>query len=262
MSPYANEQVFVGNHRDAWVFGAADPNSGTAVMLDVARSVSQLVLQGYKPQRELVFCSWDAEEYGLLGSTAFVERHNASLVKNAVAYLNVDTAVTGGSFSVSASPSLSPLIHSVADSVPYPGGVGGTLKNNWAGQVSALGSGSDYTAFLHHYGIPAVDMSFDGPYGVYHSVYDSMNWMKSFGDPTFQYYVTATQTFGLVAMRLADREILALDYTSTASAMQEYLSSVEQLASEAQMQIDFTALSTAMTKFADAAKQVDQEIGM
>merc|ERR1712137_1368319 len=191
---------------------------------------------------------------------AFVERHNASLVKNAVAYLNVDTAVTGGSFSVSAAPSLSPLIHSVADSVPYPGGVGGTLKNNWAGQVSALGSGSDYTAFLHHYGIPAVDMSFDGPYGVYHSVYDSMNWMKSFGDPTFQYYVTLSQTFGLIAMRLTDREILQLDYGTTATSMQQYFTTLQQLASESGMQLDFSSLSTAINAFTSASQQVNKEI--
>lgn len=259
-SPFANEQVLVGNHRDAWVFGAADPNSGTAVMLDVARSLSQLVLQGYQPQREIIFCSWDAEEYGLLGSTAFVERHNASLVKNAIAYLNVDTAVTGGAFSATASPSLASLIQTVSEEVPYPGGVGGSLRDNWNGEVAVLGSGSDYTAFLHHYGIPSVDLEFDGPYGVYHSVYDSMNWMKSFGDPTFQYYVTLSQTFGLIAMRLADREILQLNYGTTATSMQQYYTSLQQLATEAGMQLDFSALSTAINTFASSAQQVNKEV--
>ena len=120
-SPVGDEQVLIGNHRDAWVFGAADPNSGTSVLLETARSIGELLRQGYLPQRKIVFCSWDGEEYGLLGSTAFAERHNETLQENALAYLNVDTAITGGSFSVAATPSLISLIYNVTKDVPYPG---------------------------------------------------------------------------------------------------------------------------------------------
>jgi N-acetylated-alpha-linked acidic dipeptidase len=259
-SPVASEQVILGNHRDAWTFGAADPNSGTAVMLDVARSIGQLVKQGYKPQRQLIFCSWDGEEYGLLGSTAWVERYNASLVANAVAYLNIDTSVTGSEFSAAASPSLTELIRSVTTEIPFPGATG-SLRDNWSGVVDVLGSGSDYTAFLHHYGIPSVNLEFDGPYGVYHSAYDSMNWMKSFGDPTFQYFVTLSQTFGLLAMRLSDYQVLSLDYETTASAMSQYLEAASALSKAYQMKLDFSSLSSSISTFADAAKAINKEIG-
>ena len=120
-SPVKNEQVLVGNHRDAWVFGAVDPNSGTSVMLEAARSIGELQLQGYLPKRKIVFCSWDAEEYGLLGSTAFAERYNETLTQQAVAYLNIDTAVSGGAFQALATPSLIALIRNVTKEVPYPG---------------------------------------------------------------------------------------------------------------------------------------------
>lgn len=258
-SPVSNEIVLVGNHRDAWVFGAADPNSGTSVMLEAARSVGELVKQGYKPKRKIMFCSWDGEEYGLLGSTAFVERHNTTLTSHAVAYLNIDTAVTGTDFSAAATPSLIDLIHNVTQEVPYPGS-SSSLRNNWSGFVGVLGSGSDYTAFLHHYGIPAVSLEFNGPYGVYHSVYDSMHWMETFGDPTFDFYVTLTQTFGLLALRLADYKIIAFDFVKYGDALSTYQLEAEYDAQQANMNLDFSELTTAIASFATSASVVNGQI--
>ena len=137
-----------------------------------------------------------------------------------------------------------------------------TLRENWNGFVGVLGSGSDYTAFLHHYGIPAVSLEFNGPYGVYHSVYDSMHWMESFGDPTFDFYVTLAQTFGLIGMRLADYKIIAFDFVKYGDALSTYQSEAEYLAEKYQMDLNFDTLTTAISNFAASAAVVNTEIGM
>jgi len=259
-SPVGDEQVLIGNHRDAWVFGAADPNSGTSVLLETARSIGELLRQGYLPQRKIVFCSWDGEEYGLLGSTAFAERHNETLQENALAYLNVDTAITGGSFSVAATPSLISLIYNVTKDVPYPG-TKDTLYDNWSKYVAVLGSGSDYTSFLHHFGIPALNLEFDGPYGVYHSEYDSMHWMEMFGDPSFNFYVTLSQAYGLIGLRLSDYNVIPFNYTMYANHIENYQLEIENLADTYDISIDFSSLTNAISSFKTAATSISAEIG-
>lgn len=252
-SSYQSQQILLGNHRDAWVFGAVDPNSGTSVLLEVARSFGELKKQGWRPQRQIILCSWDGEEYGLLGSTAYAERHNQSLIENAVAYLNLDTAIAGSSFSAISSPSLQSLIRNVTKDVIDPQS-GLPLSEVWNGEVGPMGSGSDYTAFLDHLGIPCLNVEFDGDYGVYHSVYDSMHWMLAFGDPTFEYHVLCAQIFGLMTMRLADIEVLSLNFTDYAQSLHEYAVISKQLAVTYNItNLDYSPLLSAISSFNQSA---------
>jgi N-acetylated-alpha-linked acidic dipeptidase len=232
-SAEAERLVILGNHRDAWTYGAVDPNSGTASLLETARGLAAALASGWKPRRTILLASWDGEEYGLLGSTEWVEDRVPALQQNAVAYVNLDAAVTGGDLEVSGIPSLRDLIVEAAGDVAEPRHGGSVLEawrsrkeREWArsepafpGQearfelhLEPLGSGSDYTAFTHHAGIASVDFSFGGPYGVYHSIYDNLFWMEHFGDPEFLYHTAAARLYGLLAMRLAAAEIVPLRY--------------------------------------------------
>ncbi len=234
--------VILGNHRDAWTHGAVDPNSGTAAMLEVARGLAAALKTGWRPRRTLLIANWDAEEYGLVGSTEWAEEHAAELQRDAVAYLNCDVAVTGSELGIGGVPSLRDLAQAAAADVPEPrkgGSVGAAweahLRGEWARlapvqlgaadapfavRLSPLGSGSDYTAFLDHLGVPSLDMSFSGPYGVYHAVYDNFRWMERYGDPGFLYHAAAARLWGLMAMRLAGAEVVPLRFSSYAAALQ------------------------------------------
>jgi N-acetylated-alpha-linked acidic dipeptidase len=197
-----DDWVIAGNHRDAWVYGAVDPSSGTAAMLEAVHGLGVLLKQGWRPKRRIVIGSWDAEEEGLMGSTEWAEEH-ASHLANAVAYFNTDVAVSGPSFTAGSVPSLKQFVREVTREVPSP--AGGTVYDQWkksqeearehrtsgrgannnAGspsrynanigddvRVGDLGSGSDYTPFIQHFGVPSTDIGSDGPYGVYHSTFD------------------------------------------------------------------------------------------
>lgn len=241
--------VVGGNHRDAWVYGAVDPNSGTAALLEAVHGLGDLLKAGWKPKRSLVLGSWDAEEEGLIGSTEWGEQHAVELEK-AVAYLNMDAAVSGPDFSASAVPSLKEFIRQVTRDVPSP--AGGTVYSAWhdttagkanpfqteaigtsarapAAQLRAdvpvgdLGSGSDYTVFLQHLGVPSTDVGTNGPYGVYHSAFDNFAWFKKFGDPTFRYEQQMARIFGLEALRLADCDALPFDYEEYANEISVYI---------------------------------------
>lgn len=238
--------VIMGNHRDAWTFGAVDPNSGSTAMLEAARGFGQLLKNGWKPRRTIVLCSWDGEEYGLIGSTEWAEENAIELRQKAVAYLNMDAAVSGPNFGASSVPSLWKLIRGATRDVRDPK-TGKSVYQQWQdrangerpeaemtdaesgsdraiaeARIGALGSGSDYTPFLQHLGVPSLDMGFGGDYGVYHSAYDSFSWMSRFGDPTFVYHVAAAQLWGTVAMRLADAEGLPFDYVDYAKQIRQF----------------------------------------
>ncbi|CAK9172715.1 unnamed protein product [Ilex paraguariensis] len=187
--------VILGNHRDAWTFGAVDPNSGTAALLEIAQRLQKLQKKGWKPRRTIVFCNWDAEEYGLVGSTEWVEENREILASRAVAYLNVDCAVTGAGFHASATPQLDELIKQATQQVQDPDNSSQTIFDSWAASSNGPmigrlgGGGSDYASFVQHVGVPAADMSFGKGYPVYHSMYDDFIWMKKFGDPMFHRHV-------------------------------------------------------------------------
>ena len=240
--------VVLGNHRDAWVFGAVDPNSGTASMLEVGRGYGELLKKGWTPKRTIILCSWDAEEYGLIGSTEWAEENADELREKAVAYLNVDAAVSGGNFGASSVPSLWKLIRDVTRDVKDPK-TGKSIYQQWqdrAGEnrstndtadtsearIAALGSGSDYTPFLQHLGVPSTDMGFNGDYGVYHSAYDSFYWMDHFGDPDFVYHAAIAQLWGTLAMRLADADALPFDYTDYATQIRDFFTEALKLAKQ------------------------------
>jgi len=253
-----NEWVIAGNHRDAWVYGAVDPNSGTAAMLETVHGIGELLKSGWKPTRTLIFASWDAEEEGLMGSTEWGEQHENELA-DAVAYLNMDSAVSGPKFGASAVPSLKSFLRDVAKVVPSP--KGGTLYEEWhktsqpgadatqlpteaigdsrripAAQVTSdapvgdLGSGSDYTVFLQHLGVPSTDVSSTGSYGVYHSAFDNFHWFSSFADPDFVYEQEMARVFGIAALRMADADILPYDYEEYAQEIAVYLEAARKKA--------------------------------
>nr|CAD1824164.1 unnamed protein product [Ananas comosus var. bracteatus] len=219
--------VLLGNHRDAWTFGAVDPNSGTAALLELAQRLWKLQKRGWTPRRTIVLCSWDAEEYGLIGSTEWVEENREMLSSRAVAYLNVDSAVAGPGFYSYATPQLDELIIDASKKVQDPDNSSQTLYESWIGSGNSPtigrlgGGGTDFAAFVQHVGVPSVDIAFGEGYPVYHSLYDDFMWMEKFGDPMFHRHVAAASIWGLVALRLADDEILPFDYVSYALELQE-----------------------------------------
>jgi N-acetylated-alpha-linked acidic dipeptidase len=268
--------VVLGNHRDAWVFGAVDPNSGSSAMLEVGRGFGELLKQGWKPRRTIILCSWDAEEYGLIGSTEWAEEMADELRTKAVAYLNLDAAVSGPHFSASSVPSLWKLMRGATRDIKDPK-TGKSVYQQWQdrsrenrpegdqdmheARIAALGSGSDYTPFLQHLGVASTDMGFNGDYGVYHSAYDSFYWMDQFGDPNFTYHVAAAQLWGTLAMRLADADGLPFDYTDYASQIRSFFTETMRLARIRNLaaSLDDKAMTSALDDFEREAERVEKD---
>ena len=228
-----NEIIVVGNHRDAWIAGGAvDPNSGSAVVNEVVRSFGVAAAAGWKPLRTVVFASWDGEEYGLLGSTEWVEEYLPWLKHATVAYVNIDVGVGGTRFGSAAVPLVHDLIYQVASEVQSPNQTvpGQTVRDTWDGKISPLGSGSDYTAFLDHAGISSLDVHFGGgegdPVYHYHSNYDSFHWMEKFGDPGFVYHQTMAQILGLLVAHLATDIVIPFKAADYADALQTYVDKI------------------------------------
>jgi N-acetylated-alpha-linked acidic dipeptidase len=274
---YPEDWVVIGNHRDAWVYGAVDPNSGTASMLEAVHGVGALLKEGWKPKRSIIFCSWDAEEEGLIGSTEWVEQH-AQQLQNAVAYFNVDVAVSGPDFSAAAVPSLKNFMREIAKAVPSP--MGDTVFQEWRANrhstnehrasnapvepgeevhVSDLGSGSDFTPFLQHIGVPSTDIGSGGPYGVYHSVFDNYAWFVMNADPHFVYLQQMARVLGLEAVRMADADVLPYDYQDYAREVRSYIEAARRKAGDAGLTgLDFGPALAAATQFATAADRARQ----
>jgi N-acetylated-alpha-linked acidic dipeptidase len=278
---YPDEWVVLGNHRDAWVYGAVDPNSGTAAMLESVHGIAELLKHGWRPERTILFCSWDAEEQGLIGSTEFGEEHEKDLA-HAVAYFNLDVAVSGPNFGASAVPSLKGFMRDVTKVVPSP--KGGMLYNVWkedrlnrpdrrpdAAQrrapnarvdsdvpVGDLGSGSDYSVFIQHLGIPSTDMTSNGPYGVYHSAFDNFNWFKKFGDPTFVYEQEMARVFGIEALHMSAADVLPYDYELYGKEIGSYIDSSREKARQVlgSNAPDFSKASDAAKRFMNAGAKV------
>jgi N-acetylated-alpha-linked acidic dipeptidase len=267
--------VVLGNHRDAWVFGAVDPNSGSSAMLEVGRGFGSLLKQGWKPRRTIILCSWDAEEYGLVGSTEWAEEFADELRAKAVAYLNLDAAVSGPHFGASSVPSLWKLMRATTRDIKDPK-TGKTVYQQWQdharedrpegeelpreARIGALGSGSDYTPFLQHLGVASTDMGFGGDYGVYHSAYDSFYWMDHFGDPDYKYHVAAAQLLGTLAMRLAEADGLSFDYTDYAGQIRDYFTEAMRLARIRNLasSLDDKSMTAAIDDFAKEAERVEK----
>ncbi|KAL4563876.1 hypothetical protein LXL04_027924 [Taraxacum kok-saghyz] len=260
--------VILGNHRDAWTFGAVDPNSGTAALLEVAERFQKLQKEGWKPRRSIIFCNWDAEEYGLVGSTEWVEENREMLGSKAVAYLNVDIAVAGAGFQASATPQLDQLIIEATKQVQDPDNSSQTVYESWVSssttnypKIGRLGGGgSDYAAFVQHIGVPSTDISFGGGYPVYHSMYDDFVWMTKFGDPMFRRHVAAASIWGLVALRLADEEMLPFNYDYYVYELQTSAEDLEVELSDIDNSISLVPLFKSIEKMRTAAIQINNEI--
>ncbi len=271
---YPDEWVVLGNHRDAWVYGAVDPNSGTAAMLESVHGMAELLHSGWKPERTILFCSWDAEEEGLIGSTEWGEQFEQQLA-HTVAYFNLDVAVSGPNFNASAVPSLKGFVREVTKFVPSP--KGGTVYEQWKEErskrserrspdfnqgrranarvendvpVGDLGSGSDYSVFIQHLGIPSADATSSGDYGVYHSVFDNFAWFKKFGDPTFVYEQEMARVLGLEALHMSAADVLPYDYELYGKEITAY---IEQAQEKAKQSLGSNAPD--FSKALDAAKR-------
>lgn len=253
-SQLPDEWVISGNHRDAWVYGAVDPNSGTAAMLEAVHGIGDLLKSGWRPKRTIVFGSWDGEEQGMLGSTEWGEEHERELA-NAAAYFNVDVAVAGPNFGASAVPALKQFVRDATRMVPSP--KGGSVYEVWkdakakeatnrvsaevAGsqnrppnarveqdvEVGDLGSGSDYSVFLQRMGVPATDIGSGGSYGVYHSAFDNFAWFKRFADPDFKYEQEMARVLGIEVLHMANADFLPVDYSLYGKEIVSYVQTAQ-----------------------------------
>ena len=276
-----DKYVVLGNHRDAWVFGGVDPSSGTATQLELARVLGGLAREGHRPRRTIVFASWDAEEWHLTGSTEWGEQFADDLRKNGIAYINVDGSTSGPNFSAGTVASLNRLVVETARDVTDPNS-GGSLLAAWGTSLAsaqervigggasgasaskatldypgnALGSGSDYTVFLNFLGLPIVEMSFAGPYGVYHSMYDDYYWMTHFGDPGFRYMTAMSEVWGRMALRLANADVYPLDFALYAKRVGGW---VDALAREPGVasRLDLKALRAAQQRWLAAGAKLE-----
>lgn len=249
-SEYPDEWVIRGNHHDGWVNGAADPISGMVALMEEARAMSELMKTGWKPKRTIVFCGWDGEEPGLIGSTEWAEHHAAELQQKAVAYINSD-GNGRGFFDAGGSHTLEKLVNESAKDVIDPQTGVNVLERRKAADafnasgtkakkeilarssfpMDALGSGSDYTPFIQHLGIPSMNIGYGGEDngGEYHSVYDSYDLYTRFKDPTFEYGVALAKTAGRITMRLANADVLPFDFKGFYKTVNGYMNEVMTL---------------------------------
>jgi N-acetylated-alpha-linked acidic dipeptidase len=282
-----DQWVLAGNHRDGWVYGAIDPNSGTTAMLEAVHGIGELLKTGWKPKRTIIFGSWDAEEEGLIGSTEYAETFASDLSTKAVAYFNTDVAVNGPNFGASSVPSLKQFLRDVTKAVPSP--KGGTVYDQWKTTVETrrrdtqnsansgspgrqgsvvttdvpvgdLGSGSDYTSFLQHLGIPSSDVGSGGGTGTYHSAFDNFNFFKQFVDPTFEYEQEMARVFGLEVLRMAQADVLPLDYAEYGKEIRAYLETAKKRVDGTKWQTkpDFAAAFAAADALTAAANNLAQ----
>ena len=262
-SEFPDETVIIGGHRDAWGPGAADNVSGTVSVLEAARAIAEQVKAGKRPKRTIVFATWDAEEWGLIGSTEFVEEDSLRLTRSAVAYLNQDDVVQGPNFGGGGSPSLRALLRDVARNVPDPSGQGSVYAvwrkganlaaDTLEPQMEDPGGGSDFAGFYNHLGIPIANWGFGGPAGVYHSAYDSYHWMTKFGDPTFEFHATNARIGVATLLRIANAEILPYDYVEYARTMRRFSSQVERSIADKHWRLSAAVLSAAVGRMESAA---------
>jgi N-acetylated-alpha-linked acidic dipeptidase len=250
---FPDEWVIRGNHHDAWVNGAEDPTSGQVALLEEARALGELMKQGWKPSRTIIYCAWDAEEPMLIGSTEWVEEHDKELAEHAVAYINSD-GNGRGYLEAEGSHTLEHLVNDVARDIQDPETKLSVARRSQLREIAqakteddrkelraredlrieALGSGSDYSAFLDHLGIASLNLGYggEGDAGVYHSAYDDFYWYTHFSDTDFVYGRALSQTGGTAVMRLADAGLLPFDFTNLADTIHLYQKQLKKLADD------------------------------
>ncbi len=257
-SEQPDEWIVRGNHHDAWVNGAEDPVAGMVALLEEARALGLLLKQGWKPKRTIVYCAWDGEEPMLLGSTEWAEAHAEELRQHAVAYVNTD-GNGRGFLGMAGSHTLEHFVNDVARDIQDPESKVSVWKRARARaladassaekrkeirqrtdlRLGALGSGSDYTAFIDHLGVASLNLGYGGEDdgGIYHSIYDDFYWFTHFADTDFVYGRALAQTIGLSVLRLADAELLPFEFSAFADTMQEYLKDLKKLLERKQEEI-------------------------
>ncbi len=265
---FPDEIVMMGGHRDAWGPGSVDNVSGTVAVMEAAQALAEQARAGQRPRRTVVFATWDAEEWGLIGSTEYVEDDSARLTRGGVAYLNQDASAFGPDFGGGGSPSLRETLRDVARVVPDPGGEGSVYqawRRNQAVAADSLepemgdpGGGSDFAGFYNHLGIPHLDWGFGGPYGVYHSQYDNFTWMKRFGDPQFTRHAATASVGAALMLRLANADVLPYDYAEFARTMRRYVPAMETAATRHGWDVSMQPLSDAIGRMETAAAAFQQ----
>jgi N-acetylated-alpha-linked acidic dipeptidase len=277
-SEFPDEWIVYGNHHDAWVTGAADPTSGQVSLMETARGFAELLKTGWRPKRTIILASWDGEEWGLLGSTEWAEKHAAELTGKAVVYINSDSTSKGW-LSVSGSHSLEAFVNDLMRELPDPQRAGKTLFQAKLDRaiaqaktdeerakvtsrrdfpIEALGSGSDYTAFLDFLTVASLSMDFSGDApdaGVYHSNYDSFYWYTHFSDTDFVYNTALSRTIGTAILRLANSSVLPFEFGATARTLSGYVDEVEKLRKETKdaPPLDFAPLHASIARLQKAA---------
>jgi N-acetylated-alpha-linked acidic dipeptidase len=284
-SEFPDEWIIHGNHHDAWVNGASDPTSGNVALMETARGLGELLKSGWRPKRTIILGSWDGEEWGLLGSTEWVEKHAKELSTKAVAYINSDSSSKGW-LDVSGSHSLQGFVNELMRDIPdpkrdkkslYDAKVDRLLSQATTDEdkanidrrryvpIGALGSGSDYTAFLDHLTIASLNMGFggEGPDGgVYHSTYDSFYWYTHFSDTDFAYGAALSRTIGTAILRLANADILPFEFTATASTLRGYATELDKLRKDLKdaPPLEITLVLSAIERLAKAADNYDRAL--
>jgi N-acetylated-alpha-linked acidic dipeptidase len=282
-STYPDEWIVYGNHHDAWVNGADDPVSGMVTVMEVGRSLGELLKQGWKPKRTLILCAWDGEEPALLGSTEWAETHADELRQKAVVYLNSDSTGKGW-LGIGGSHTLERFVNEVARAIVQPGSnksVWEAIKDRRVEQartdedkkgireradlrISALGSGSDYTPFIQHLGIASLNTGFGGSGGggIYHSIYDTFAWYTKFSDGTFEYGRALAQYNGTLVMRMASADVLPFGFTNLADTVNTYIEEIDKLAKKGNppKPVDLGPLRLAVKSLADSARRYEEAL--
>ena len=271
---FPDEWVLLGNHHDAWEYGGVDPSSGSASMMELTRTLGTMLKNGFRPKRTLIFCSWDGEEIGLTGSTEWGEQFADDLQKKLIAYINVDSSAAGPNFEGGAVGSLAPMLVETSYSIADPSGT--NLHDAWIESRAAarkddkdteatndenlvntrIGSGSDHTVFLNFLGRPVITLEFDGPYGVYHSMYDDYYWMNHFGDPGYKYHATMSALCGVTALRLAQADILPFDFAFYGRTLNGFIDDLKKNPRYDPKKINLDTLQKRSSAFEAAGKNV------
>lgn len=280
----SDQWVIVGNHHDAWTYGAMDPGSGTMALLEFARGLKELRGRGWRPRRTIKLAFWGAEEYGQIGSTEWGEEHGAELARRTVAYLNLDT-FSAGTLDVAGSPSLRDFVLEAARDVDAPDGrslLAGweeqerrTWITQWRGRPAAerkprmielgeLGGGSDFQVFLQHIGVPTLDVSTNGPASVYHAMQDNFFWYSNFADPGFRFTPAMARVMGLLVLRLSEADVLPFRYGRYADRIAAYLDDLERAnlddEGRPRMTLRLESLRAEVKSFKIASDRLDQRL--
>lgn len=263
-SEFPDQVIVIGGHRDAWGPGATDNVSGTVSVLETAHVISDLIKQGYRPKRTIVFASWDAEEWGCMGSTEYAEQDSARLWNQGVAYFNQDMVAFGPELGTAGSPSLRPMFRDIIKHVQTPDGHQ-SVYQAWRASTNVAadtlepptddpGGGSDFAAFYNHLGIPIMDWNFNGSEGIYHSAFDSYHWISKFGDPGFRYHATTARIGAMLLLRIADADILPYDYVEYARAMRILADTAAKNIAANRWTVSLNALTAAIARMEGAAR--------